>query len=71
MRPSPPERRHGSHAIADQESRWANLVAIAEDDDFMKDLGQKLPEGAAAFFVLVRETTRDKVVPEVSGTVAT
>jgi uncharacterized membrane protein len=37
----------------------------------MKDLGQKLPEGGAAVFVLVREATRDKVVPEVSGTVAT
>jgi uncharacterized membrane protein len=36
------------------------------DDDFMKDLGQKLPEGGAAVFVLVREATRDKVVPEVS-----
>jgi uncharacterized membrane protein len=36
------------------------------DDDFMKDLGQKLPEGGAAVFVLVREATRDKVVPEVA-----
>jgi uncharacterized membrane protein len=36
------------------------------DDDFMKDLGRKLPEGGAAVFVLVREATRDKVVPEVS-----
>ena len=36
------------------------------DDDFMKELGQKLPEGGAAVIVLVREATRDKVVPEVS-----
>jgi uncharacterized membrane protein len=36
------------------------------DDDFMKELGQKLPEGGAAVFVLVREATRDKVVPEIS-----
>src|SRR5829696_14032 len=36
------------------------------DDDFMKQLGDKLPEGGAAVFVLVREATRDKVVPEVS-----
>ena len=36
------------------------------DDDFMKDLGQKLPEGGAAVFVLVREATADKVVPEVA-----
>jgi uncharacterized membrane protein len=36
------------------------------DDDFMKDLGQKLPEGGAAVFVLVREATRDKVLPEIA-----
>ena len=36
------------------------------DDDFMKELGDKLPPGGAAVFVLVREATRDKVVPEVS-----
>jgi uncharacterized membrane protein len=36
------------------------------DDDFMKELGEKLPEGGAAIFVLVREATRDKVVPEIS-----
>jgi uncharacterized membrane protein len=36
------------------------------DDKFMKELGEKLPEGGAAVFVLVREATRDKVVPEVS-----
>jgi uncharacterized membrane protein len=36
------------------------------DDDFMKNLGQQLPEGGAAIFVLVREATRDKVVPEIS-----
>jgi uncharacterized membrane protein len=36
------------------------------DDNFMKELGDKLPEGGAAVFVLVRESTRDKVVPEVS-----
>ena len=36
------------------------------DDDFMKELGDKLPEGGAAVIVLVREATRDKVVPEIS-----
>jgi uncharacterized membrane protein len=36
------------------------------DDNFMKQLGEKLPEGGAAVFVLVREATRDKVVPEVA-----
>jgi uncharacterized membrane protein len=36
------------------------------DDQFMKKLGDELPVGGAAVFVLVREATRDKVVPEVS-----
>ena len=36
------------------------------DDNFMKELGDKLPEGGAAVFVLVRQATADKVVPEVS-----
>ncbi len=36
------------------------------DDKFMKELGNKLPEGGAAVFVLVREATADKVVPEIS-----
>jgi uncharacterized membrane protein len=36
------------------------------DDNFMKELGDKLPQGGAAVFVLVREATADKVVPEIS-----
>jgi uncharacterized membrane protein len=36
------------------------------DDKFMKELGEKLPQGGAAVLVLVREATRDKVVPEIS-----
>jgi uncharacterized membrane protein len=36
------------------------------DDNFMKELGEKLQPGNAAVFVLVREATRDKVVPEIS-----
>jgi uncharacterized membrane protein len=36
------------------------------DDEFMKEIGNKLPEGGAAIFVLVREATLDKVLPEVS-----
>jgi uncharacterized membrane protein len=36
------------------------------DDNFMKELGQKLPEGGAATFVLVKAATADKVVPEVA-----
>lgn len=36
------------------------------DDNFMKELGDKLQAGNAAVFVLVREATRDKVLPEIS-----
>jgi uncharacterized membrane protein len=36
------------------------------DDNFLKELGDKLPEGGAAVFVLVRQATADKVVPEIS-----
>lgn len=33
----------------------------------MKELGQNLPEGGAAFFVLVRRATPDKAVPRITG----
>ena len=36
------------------------------DDKFMKEIADKLPEGGAAIFVLVREATTDKVVPEIA-----
>jgi uncharacterized membrane protein len=36
------------------------------DDKFMKELGEKLPDGGAALIVLVRQATTDKVVPEIS-----
>jgi uncharacterized membrane protein len=36
------------------------------DDKFMKELGEKMDPGAAAIFVLVKEATADKVVPEIS-----
>jgi uncharacterized membrane protein len=36
------------------------------DDKFMKEIGDKLPQGGAAIFVLVREATIDKVLPEIS-----
>ena len=36
------------------------------DDNFMKELGNKLPEGGAAVFVLVKDATRDKVIPEIA-----
>jgi uncharacterized membrane protein len=36
------------------------------DDKFMKELGDKLPQGGAAVFVLVQQATADKVVPEIA-----
>jgi uncharacterized membrane protein len=36
------------------------------DDNFMKDLGEKLPPGGAAVFVLVIQSTPDKVLPRIS-----
>lgn len=36
------------------------------DDKFMNELGEKLPQGGAAVFVLVKEATADKVIPEIA-----
>jgi uncharacterized membrane protein len=36
------------------------------DDKFMKELGGKLEPGGAVLFVLVRESTPDKVLPRIS-----
>jgi uncharacterized membrane protein len=35
-------------------------------DNFMKELGQNLPDGGAARLVLVRQVTPDKVIPRIS-----
>jgi uncharacterized membrane protein len=35
------------------------------EDNLMKDVGQSLPEGGAALFVLVRRVTPDKVIPRI------
>ena len=34
------------------------------DDDMMKRMGQELPAGSSALFVLVRKATPDKILPE-------
>jgi uncharacterized membrane protein len=39
---------------------------VGVDDNFMKDLGAKLQPGGAAVFVLVRQSTPDKVLPRIS-----
>ena len=42
------------------------LTDVGVDDSFMKDLGEKLQPGGAAVFVLVRQSTPDKVLPRIS-----
>lgn len=42
------------------------MVDVGVNDDFMRELGQKLPHGGAALIVLVRQVTPDKVLPEIS-----
>ena len=50
------------------------LTDIGIDDNFMKEMGQKLTPGTSALFVLVRKSTPDRVLPELralGGTVFT
>jgi uncharacterized membrane protein len=42
------------------------LTDLGIDDNLMRDLGQSVPEGGAALFVLVRQVTPDKVIPRIS-----
>jgi uncharacterized membrane protein len=43
------------------------VTDVGVDDNFMKDLGAKLPEGAAALLVLGRSDAPDKVIDRVKG----
>lgn len=42
------------------------MTDLGINDQFMKDLGQKLTPGGAALIVLIRKMTPDKVLPEIS-----
>jgi uncharacterized membrane protein len=42
------------------------MTDVGINDEFMRSLGAKLPEGGAALIVLVRKVTPDKVLPEIS-----
>ena len=42
------------------------LVDYGVDDKFMKDLADRVPVGGAVMFVLVRQSTPDKVLPRIS-----
>jgi uncharacterized membrane protein len=39
---------------------------VGVDDNFLKELGEKLTPGSAALIVLVRSSTADKVLPRIS-----
>jgi uncharacterized membrane protein len=42
------------------------LTDIGIQDDFLRELGEKLSAGTAAVIVLIRKVTPDKVLPEIS-----
>jgi uncharacterized membrane protein len=42
------------------------LTDVGVDDNFLKELGNKLTPGSAALIVLVRDSTPDKVIPRIS-----
>jgi uncharacterized membrane protein len=44
------------------------LTDLGIDDKFMKDLAANMQPGASVLFVLVRESTPDKVLEELTGT---
>jgi uncharacterized membrane protein len=44
-----------------------HVIVIQDiEDNFMRELGESLPDGGAALFVLVRQVTPDKVIPRIS-----
>jgi len=51
----------GSGALA------GSLADYGINDDFVKQLGQTIPKGSSALFVLVRSATFDKVLPEIES----
>ena len=42
-----------------------SLVDFGIDDTFIKKLGETIPTGSSALFVLVKSVTEDKVLPEI------
>ena len=42
-----------------------SLVDYGIRDDFIKKLGETIPEGSSALFVLFKSITEDKVLPEI------
>ncbi|HVZ51389.1 MAG TPA: DUF1269 domain-containing protein [Pseudolabrys sp.] len=44
-----------------------SLVDYGINDDFIKKLGQTIPEGSSALFILFKKVTEDKVLPELES----
>lgn len=42
-----------------------SLADYGINDEFIKSLGQSIPNGSSALFVLVKHSTPDKVIPEI------
>ncbi|MCC5577935.1 DUF1269 domain-containing protein [Microtetraspora sp. AC03309] len=42
------------------------MTDVGVDDKFMKKIGEELKPGAAALFVLVTQSTPDKVIPQIA-----
>jgi len=42
-----------------------SLADYGINDDFIKDVGNHIPNGSSALFVLIRRSTPDKVLPEI------
>ena len=55
----------GALAGAGSGALTGSLADYGISDDFVKQLGQTIPKGSSALFVLVRSVTFDKVLPEI------
>ena len=42
-----------------------SLADYGINDEFIKELGNSIPKGSSALFVLIRSSTADKVLPEI------
>ncbi|MEH2517690.1 putative membrane protein [Bradyrhizobium sp. AZCC 1588] len=55
----------GAIAGAGMGALSGSLTDFGIRDDFIKKLGETIPEGSSALFVLFRKVTEDKVLPEI------
>jgi uncharacterized membrane protein len=55
----------GAAAGAGAGALSGSLTDYGISDDFIKKLGETIPQGSSALFVLVKSVTEDKVLPEI------